>query len=197
MTGINKPRTANDSRNVMQTQLVKKKKASSDSHSIGNLNKTEYLSEFDSIKNGPFHDQSWAKSNMNQFHKSMQYLIFQCTVCQEAWPIKTKPKCPDTYVCLQCSRDKKTPKKFSDANAMIPALVPVELQGLTLTEEMLIARALPMRVYVKPGGQRRYSGHCINMPQHIEELVLVLPRYPKDLSIIIVKMKGQEIPLEV
>ena len=74
---------------------------------------------------------------------------------------------------------------------MVPGFVPVELQGLTQTEEMLIARALPiMRVYVKPGGQRAYSGHCINLPQHIETLASVLPRYPKDLSIILVKMKG-------
>ncbi|CAB4002426.1 Hypothetical predicted protein [Paramuricea clavata] len=55
---------------------------------------------------------------------------------------------------------------------------------------MLIARALPiMRVYIKPGGQRGYSGHCINLPQNVTELVISLPRYPKDLAIIIVKVK--------
>jgi len=55
---------------------------------------------------------------------------------------------------------------------------------------MLIARALPiMRVYVKPGGQKGYSGHCINLPQHVEELACSLPRYPKDLSVIVVRMK--------
>ena len=49
---------------------------------------------------------------------------------------------------------------------MIPSHVPHELQNLTQVEEMLIARALPiMRVYIKPGGQRGYSGHCINLPQ--------------------------------
>ena len=57
---------------------------------------------------------------------------------------------------------------------------------------MLISRALPiMRVYIKPGGQRGYSGHCINLPQHVEELASVLPRYPRDLSIIVIKMKGR------
>ena len=38
---------------------------------------------------------------------------------------------------------------------------------------MLIACTFPvMRVYIKPGGQRGYSGHCINMPEHVhvEEL---------------------------
>lgn len=90
-------------------------------------------------------------------------------------------------MCSRCSRDKCVPKTFSDANAMIPTPVPIELQGLTQTEEMLIARALPiMRIYIKPGGQRGYSGHCINLPQNLNELASVLPRCPKDLSIIIV-----------
>ena len=76
---------------------------------------------------------------------------------------------------------------------MIPSPVPYELQGLTQVEEMLIARALPiMRVYIKPGGQRGYSGHCINLPQNIKELATSLPRYPKELSVIIVKVKGKD-----
>ena len=58
---------------------------------------------------------------------------------------------------------------------------------------MLIARTLPiMRVYVKAGGQKGYSGHCINLPQDVTELVSSLPSYPKDLSVIIVKMKGKD-----
>ena len=76
---------------------------------------------------------------------------------------------------------------------MIPSPIPPQLQGLTQIEEMLIARALPiMRVYIKPGGQRGYSGHCINLPQNVDELAFSLPRYPKDLSVIIVKVKGRD-----
>jgi hypothetical protein len=75
---------------------------------------------------------------------------------------------------------------------MIPSCVPHELQNLTQIEEMLIARALPiMRVYIKPGGQRGYSGHCINLPQNVKELAMSLQRYPKDLAVIIVKAKGR------
>ncbi len=71
---------------------------------------------------------------------------------------------------------------------MIPSPIPHELQNLTQIEEMLIARALPiMRVYIKPGGQRSYSGHCINLPQNVTELATSLPRYPKDLAVSIVK----------
>ena len=75
--------------------------------------------------------------------------------------------------------------KFSKYNNMTPSPVPAELEGLTQVEEMLIARALPiMHVYLMPGGQRGYSGHCINLPQNVAELALSLPRYPKDVSVI-------------
>ena len=152
-----------------------------------------YLNGFDMLRNGALHDQSWAKWNMQKFHKSMHFVICQCMVCKEAWPINAKPKSAAGYMCSRCSRDKCVPKTFSDANAMIPALVPIELQGLTQTEEMLSARALPiMRIYIKPGGQRGYSGHCINLPQDLNELASVLPRCPKDLSIIVVRVKGRD-----
>ena len=171
---------------------VSKTSDNSDDISV-TVSKAAYLKEFDVEKNGPLHDQDWAKHNMKQFHKSMQYATYQCSICKEAWPIKTKPKCPSRYICIRCRRDKSTPKKFSDANAMIPGSVPSELQGLSQTEEMLIARALPvMRIYIKPGGQRGYSGHCINLPQKVDELASALPRYPKDLPIIILKVKGKD-----
>ena len=75
---------------------------------------------------------------------------------------------------------------------MVPSAVPKELTGLTQVEEMLIARALPIiHVYIKPGGQRGFSGHCINIPQNIRELAHSLPRYPKDLPVIVVQKKGK------
>lgn len=155
------------------------------------LDQQDYLTMFDITNNGGIEEQSWANTNINKFHKSMQYTVSQCTVCREAWPLKSKPKSP--YMCLRCSRDKKTPQKFSCDNSMIPSSVPHELQNLTQIEEMLIARALPiMRVYTKPGGQRGYSGHCINLPQNVKELVTSLPRYPKDLTVIIVKVKRRD-----
>ena len=136
---------------------------------------------FDTTQNGGIEEQCWAKANINKFHNSVQYTVSQCTVCHEAWPLKSKPRPP--YVCSRCSRDKKSPKKFCCENSMIPSSVPNELQNLTQIEEMLIARALPiMRVYIKPGGQRGYSGHCINLPQNVTELATSLPRYPQRLG---------------
>ena len=75
---------------------------------------------------------------------------------------------------------------------MVPAQVPKELQGLTQIEEMLIARAFPViSVYTKPGGQRAYKGHCINFPQDIQDLADTLPRYPKELPIIVITAEGK------
>ena len=66
---------------------------------------------------------------------------------------------------------KRIKKLFSVGNNMIPSPVPEALPGLTQIEEMLIARALPiMKVYVKPGGQRGYSGHCINLHRMLQSL---------------------------
>ena len=140
-------------------------------------------------------EQKRVLRNIDLFHKSNKYLVNQCTICIEAWPsVGSRKNCTASeYKCLRCVRDKNHPKKFSKENNMIPSAVPCQLQGLTQVEEMLIARALPItRVYVKPGGQRGYSGHCINLPQHVEELACSLPRYPKDLSVIVVRRKGKE-----
>ena len=161
--------------------------------STQNINQQDYLNKFDIEKNGSIHEQSWAKNNINKFSKSIEFFISQCTICQEAWPMNSKPRSPDCYICSRCARDTKSPRKFSLENSMIPSPVPTELQTLTQVEEMLIARALPiMRVYIKPGGQRGYSGHCVNLPQNVKELATSLPRYPKDLSVIIVKVKGKD-----
>ena len=155
------------------------------------VSQQDYLNMFDNTNNGGIEEQYWAKANINKFNKSVQYIVSQCTVCQEAWPLKSKTKTP--YMCSRCFRDKKSPQKFSCENSMIPSCVPHELQNLKQIEEMLIARALPiMRVYIKPGGQRRYSGHCINLPQNVTELATSLPRYPKDVAVIIVKVKGKD-----
>ena len=115
----------------------------------------EYLRNFNVTDHGMLHDQTWAKENILNFHKSMLYFMYKCTVCHEVWPVKSKSRSPQTYICFRCMRDKKSPKKFSIQNSMIPSPVPLELQDMSQVEEMLIARALPiMRVYIKPGGQR-------------------------------------------
>ena len=76
----------------------------------------------------------------------------------KAWPTKQGLTLA-RFECLRCKRDKGNPKLFSEENDIDPGTLPLELQGLTDIEEMLIARACPiMCVYRKHGGQRGYRG---------------------------------------
>ena len=44
----------------------------------------DYLTAFNISENGGIEEQSWAKTNVNKFHKSIKYVVSQCTVCLEA-----------------------------------------------------------------------------------------------------------------
>ena len=68
---------------------------------------------FDVKMNDTLHEQKVPKEMMKKFHKFLQYCIYQCTVCHEAWPLRTQPKQPHNYVCSRCLRDKSVPKKCS------------------------------------------------------------------------------------
>jgi len=57
---------------------------------------------------------------------------------------------------------------------------------------MLIARVFPViSIYTKPGGQKAYKGYCINFSQDIQEFANSLPRYPNELSVIVLSVKGK------
>ena len=76
---------------------------------------------------------------------------------------------------------------------MDPGAVPIELQGLTEIEEMLIARACPiMCVYRKHGGQRGYKGHVLNLPQDIKGFLTKLPANVTELPYLIIRRHGAE-----
>lgn len=57
-----------------------------------------------------------ALKRMTTFHRSLDYTIYQCKICFEAWPKKTKirsnKKALSNYVCTNCLRDKQVPKKI-------------------------------------------------------------------------------------
>ena len=74
--------------------------------------------------NTPIHEQTQAKSNIDMFHNSNIYTVYQCSVCREVWPMKFRPKIANQYQCSRCTNDKQQPKKFSKENDMIPSLVP-------------------------------------------------------------------------
>ena len=88
-------------------RLHKKQKRAKRVSQLQNEINQQYLNMFDNTNNGCIEEQCWAKANINN---SVQYIVSQCMICQEAWPLKSKPRA--SYVCSRCSRDKKTPKSF-------------------------------------------------------------------------------------
>ena len=89
--------------------------------------------------------------------------------------------------------DKQSPKLISSDNNKDPGSVPAELQGLTQTEEILIARCCPiMRVLHLKGGQLGYGCHVVNVVQDITTFAATLPRLAADVPIIIIRREGQE-----
>ena len=45
-----------------------------------------------------------AQKHLSNFHKSIQYNMYQCKICFEAWPLKGKVKSKTTYICHRCSK---------------------------------------------------------------------------------------------
>lgn len=74
---------------------------------------------------------------------------------------------------------------------MDPDIVPLCLKGLSQVEEMLIARTCPiMCIHWKCGGQRRYKGHVLNLPQDIQGFLDCLPHNVNDLPILLLRRTG-------
>ena len=141
-----------DDTDLQMTEQLQKPRMQKNKNQHPKHDKINYLAEFN-VSNGFIYEQAWAKINMNRFHETSRFSLKQCKICFETWPVKSVAV-SENFSCARCSRDKKLPKRFSKENDMIPSRVPRELQGLTQTEEMLIACALPMMsVYVRPGGQ--------------------------------------------
>ena len=72
----------------------------------------QYLNNLKNPENCKLNEQSWAKQNIANFHKSISFFVFKCTACHEDWPLKSKPRMPDFYMCLRCSKDKMSLKSF-------------------------------------------------------------------------------------
>ena len=117
--------------------------------------RNEYLANAWRTADQPLHQQQWVQSEMAKFHDTMNSLEHrQCVTCKETWPSKQRFN-PQFCECHRCKRDNRNPKLYSQENDMDPGILPAELQDLTDSEEMLIARACPiMCVYRKHGGQR-------------------------------------------
>ena len=71
---------------------------------------------------------------------------------------------------------------------MDPGSVPAELQGLSQTEEMIIARCCPIMCILQLG----YGGHVVNVAQDITIFAATLPGLAADVPIIVIRREGQE-----
>ena len=69
---------------------------------------------------------------------------------------------------------------------MVPCKVPPELQGLTMLEQMCIARVQPIiSCYRLRGGQFAGRNHCISFRQNLTDLVRHLPSLPSDCPLVV------------
>ncbi|CAB4032530.1 ATP-dependent DNA helicase PIF1 [Paramuricea clavata] len=121
-------------------------KADEDSESVHEaegpeVSRNEYLHEggWQNVDN-PLHELEFVQNEIHSFHLDQEHLEHrQCTMCKEAWPTRQN-LASEVYICYQCKRDKKSPKKFSAENDMDPGTVPEQLRGLTQTCLVLIVR---------------------------------------------------------
>lgn len=72
------------------------------------LDQQTYLLQFDTTTNGHIHDQNWARTNMEKFHKSVRFKITLRVVCCEAWPLplNSRKQKLKTFTHSRCTRDK-------------------------------------------------------------------------------------------
>jgi len=153
-------------------------------------NKIDFESFWQSLSSNLSNDPNTQKE-MNKFREEIQnFKVFHCKSCKQAW--FDDGNLSDQF-CDTCYKDLGDVRKFSLENNMIPAPCPPELRGLTMLEEMLIARACPvMRVYYKRGGQLGYSGHVINIAQDVSKLTDKLPRVVSDIPVMYIRKLGQD-----
>uniref|UniRef100_A0A1X7VMZ5 Uncharacterized protein n=1 Tax=Amphimedon queenslandica TaxID=400682 RepID=A0A1X7VMZ5_AMPQE len=132
---------------------------------------------------------------MLKFHECLSSLTSaKCDTCLERFPTLSVTSQPNGInECSRCAHDKSIPKRYSSANNMDPGPVPLQLQSLSQTEEMLISAVMPvMSIYRLPHGQYGYSGHVINFPQDVHGFATTLPRLPSEVDILVVRKEKEQ-----
>jgi len=147
----------------------------------------------------------------DQMHPKM----FHCTECKErTWANEKQDKVAYRgTICVRCvdqqnkdataSGDINAPYKFSAGNDMDPLNGPQEaiLQWLhimlvnppTLVEYAMISpHDVIMHMVRLVGGAAGFKGSCISLTRDLTPLLKILPRLPKELSIITVVKPGQD-----
>jgi len=83
--------------------LVKKTKCFDNSHDL--QDSQNLVDDIPFLANKNMSIESNPKQNyISKFNKSMKYIIYQCKICFEAWPIKRIKS--HSYIFQKCSKDK-------------------------------------------------------------------------------------------
>ncbi|KAJ3455383.1 hypothetical protein MRS44_013983 [Fusarium solani] len=121
--------------------------------------------------------------------------MHSCLRCQERW---FDMKQNSLGICSRCiSRDReRTPNEpyfFSAANNLDFGEVPGNLPGLTMVEEMLIARVhVHVKVLQVRGAQYKYRGHVVHFLRNVGRLFEELPVLPEDLDMVLLRPPNME-----
>ena len=131
------------------------------------------------------------------FHKKLDRVTRAiCEVCQEERFDSDVQACKDVATCQSCRKDLSENKVglYSAANLMDPEAVPSHLPGLSIAEELLIARVHVLMSYSRVKGvQYKYSGHIINFMQNTPKVVRRLPSLPQELQILHLKPSSSDL----
>ena len=115
-----------------------------------------------------------------------------CHIFQESYPGILVVRHSEGLVCRQCKSERGA-HRFCQYNNMDPSEKPHILRVLIQAGEMLIARVNRiLQVTHARGGQYKYSGHTISVPQDISTIVQSLPQHVEDIDFLIVRRHGTE-----
>ena len=75
---------------------------------------------------------------------------------------------------------------------MIPCPAPTELKGLSLCEEILIAKAF-LFPYKKPlYGTISYKGHVMTLPHNVQKRADILPNLPSEMPVVVFQARHRD-----
>ena len=118
-------------------------------------------------------------------------LVNKCNTC----------KSNDTYINHRNPEERLSVRKFTQANNMDPFpcdkmdLLP-SFPDLTQIEEMLISIAHPIMSVYRIRHNIKYRGHCVTVPQDVQQVASKLPLLPSEAPCIIVRRSTHTDPNE-
>lgn len=111
-------------------------------------------------------------SEFDEAIERIEFLV--CHKCRRAVQNNHMSRTRD--VCLSCTKESSKQDLFWPTNGFDFGEIPEELKNLTLLEQILIARVHPVvSVFKIKNQQRGYSGHVLNLVQHVEQVATRLP----------------------